>query len=48
MVGDVLLDNWLMLQLVEYLGFEIKYNFEEEVMDFCLVLNELEKDWQWE
>ncbi|MEX2474408.1 bifunctional acetate--CoA ligase family protein/GNAT family N-acetyltransferase [Marinobacter sp.] len=48
MVGDVLPDNRPMLQLAEHLGFEIKYNTEEEVMDLRLVLNEPEKDWQRE
>ena len=36
------------LQLAEHLGFEIKFNIEEEVMDLRLVLNEPEKDWQRE
>ncbi len=48
MVGNVLPDNRPMLQLAEHLGFEIKYNAEEEVMDLRLVLNEPEKDWQKE
>lgn len=48
MVGNVLADNRPMLQLAEHLGFEVKYNVEEEVMDLRLVLNEPEKDWQRE
>ncbi|MFO7528134.1 MAG: GNAT family N-acetyltransferase [Marinobacter sp.] len=48
MVGNVMSDNRPMLQLAEHLGFEIKYNTEEEVMDLRLVLNEPEKDWQKE
>ncbi len=48
MVGNVLPDNRPMLQLAEHLGFEIKYNPDEEVMDLRLVLNEPEKDWQRE
>ncbi|WP_144823193.1 GNAT family N-acetyltransferase [Marinobacter piscensis] len=48
MVGDVLPDNRPMLQLAEQLGFEIKYNIEEEVMDLRLVLNEPANDWQKE
>lgn len=48
MVGDVLPDNRPMLQLAEHLGFEIKFNTAEEVMDLRLVLNEPEKDWQRE
>jgi acetyltransferase len=48
MVGNVLPDNRPMLQLAEHLGFEVKYNLEEEVMDLRLVLNEPEKDWQRE
>ncbi len=48
MVGNVLPDNRPMLQLAEHLGFEIRFNTEEEVMDLRLVLNEPEKDWQRE
>ena len=48
MIGNVLPDNRPMLQLAEHLGFEIKFNPEEEVMDLRLVLNEPEKDWQKE
>ena len=48
MVGNVLPDNRPMLRLAEQLGFEIKYNPDEEVMDLRLVLNEPEKDWQKE
>ncbi|WP_417565538.1 GNAT family N-acetyltransferase [Marinobacter sp.] len=48
MVGNVLPDNRPMLQLAEHLGFEVKFNTEEEVMDLRLVLNEPEKDWQRE
>ncbi|MBY6222640.1 GNAT family N-acetyltransferase [Marinobacter nauticus] len=48
MIGNVLPDNRPMLQLAEHLGFEIKYNPEEEVMDLRLVLNEPQKDWQKE
>jgi len=48
MVGDVLPDNRPMLNLAEHLGFHIKFNQDEEVMDLSLVLNEPEKDWQRE
>lgn len=48
MVGDVLPDNRPMLTLAEHLGFHIKFNPDEEVMDLSLVLNEPEKDWQRE
>ncbi|WP_417521865.1 GNAT family N-acetyltransferase [Marinobacter sp.] len=48
MVGNVLADNRPMLQLAEHMGFEVKYNVEEEVMDLRLVLNEPENDWQKE
>jgi acetyltransferase len=48
MVGDVLPDNRPMLNLAEHLGFHVKFNQEEEVMDLSLVLNEPEKDWQRE
>ncbi|MFT7339447.1 MAG: acetyltransferase [Marinobacter maritimus] len=36
------------MQLAEHMGFEVKYNLEEEVMDLRLVLNEPENDWQKE
>lgn len=48
MIGNVLPDNRPMLQLAEHLGFETRYNREEEVMDLRLVLNEPENDWQKE
>ena len=48
MIGNVLPDNRPMLRLAEHLGFETKYNPEEEVMDLRLVLNEPVKDWQKE
>ena len=48
MVGNVLPDNRPMLRLAEHLGFQIRFNQEEEVMDLLLVLNEPEKDWQRE
>ncbi|MBR9870681.1 MAG: GNAT family N-acetyltransferase [Gammaproteobacteria bacterium] len=48
MVGDVLPENRPMLQLAEQLGFDIRFNPVEEVMDLRLVLNEPEKDWQKE
>jgi acetyltransferase len=48
MVGNVLPDNQPMLRLAEQLGFETRYNTEEDVIDLFLVLNEPEKDWQRE
>ncbi|PAV26653.1 GNAT family N-acetyltransferase [Tamilnaduibacter salinus] len=48
MVGDVLPDNRPMLDLARELGFEIRFNVEEEVMDLRLALNEPETDWQRE
>ena len=48
MVGNVLPDNRPMLQLAEHMGFEIRFNTEDDVMDLRLVLNEPEKDWQRE
>ncbi len=48
MVGNVLPDNRPMLQLAEHLGFEIKFNPEEEVMDLRLPLNEPANEWQRE
>ena len=46
MVGNVLPDNQPMLKLARKLGFHIKYNTEEEVMDLWLQLNPPEDDWQ--
>ncbi|TGN37965.1 bifunctional acetate--CoA ligase family protein/GNAT family N-acetyltransferase [Marinobacter confluentis] len=48
MVGNVLPDNVPMLRLAEHLGFETRYNAEEDVIDLLLILNEPEKDWQRE
>ena len=48
MVGDVLPDNRPMLQLAEHLGFDIRYNHEEDVMELRLLLNEPQSDWQKE
>ena len=48
MVGDVLADNQPMLQLAEHLGFDIRYNHEEDVMELRLQLNEPQSDWQKE
>jgi acetyltransferase len=48
MVGDVLPDNRPMLQLAEHLGFAIRYNHEEDVMELRLQLNEPQSDWQKE
>ncbi len=48
MVGTVLPDNRPMLKLAEKLGFEIRYDPEEEVMALRLELNPPSKDWQIE
>jgi acetyltransferase len=48
MVGNVLSDNRPMLKLADRLGFELKFNLEEGVMDLRLVLNEPQKAWQRE
>ena len=48
MVGDVLPDNRPMGQLAEHLGFTIRYNHEEDVMELRLQLNEPQSDWQKE
>ena len=37
-----------MLALAKRLGFEAKYNIEEDVIDLRLQLNEPQKDWQRE
>lgn len=48
MVGNVLPDNLPMLRLAEHLGFETRYNTDEDVIDLLLVLNEPKSDWQRE
>ncbi|PIE43324.1 MAG: GNAT family N-acetyltransferase [Gammaproteobacteria bacterium] len=48
MIGSVLPENQPMLGLAKKLGFTIKYNTEEEVMDLRLPLNEAEHSWQRE
>ncbi|MGQ7274469.1 bifunctional acetate--CoA ligase family protein/GNAT family N-acetyltransferase [Marinobacter sp. V034] len=48
MIGNVLPDNRPMLALAKRLGFEAKYNIEEDVIDLRLQLNEPQKDWQRE
>jgi len=48
MVGDVLPDNRPMLRIAERLGFHIRYNPEEDIMDLRLPLNPPGDDWQRE
>jgi acetyltransferase len=48
MVGNVMPANRPMLKMAERLGFSVRYNMDEEVMDLRLVLNEPEQLWQKE
>ncbi|MBS3804332.1 MAG: GNAT family N-acetyltransferase [Oleiphilaceae bacterium] len=48
MVGNVMPGNRPMLRMAERLGFDVRYNPDEEVMDLRLVLNEPDKAWQSE
>jgi acetyltransferase len=46
MVGKVMADNHPMRSLMKRLGFSLRYNLEEEVVDAVLRLNEPESEWQ--
>ncbi|WP_148253971.1 bifunctional acetate--CoA ligase family protein/GNAT family N-acetyltransferase [Aidingimonas lacisalsi] len=46
MEGKVMLDNHPMRALMKHLGFRMRYNMEEQVVDVSLRLNEPETDWQ--
>ncbi|MFC3285278.1 bifunctional acetate--CoA ligase family protein/GNAT family N-acetyltransferase [Litchfieldella rifensis] len=46
MVGKVMVDNHPMRALMKHLGFRLRYNMEEQVVDATLRLNEPHSDWQ--
>jgi acetyltransferase len=46
MVGQVMVDNHPMRGLMKHLGFTLRYNMEEQVVDATLRLNEPASDWQ--
>ena len=46
MVGTVMSDNLPMRQLLASLGFELRLNIEEGVLEATLRLNEPQSDWQ--
>ena len=46
MIGKIMVENHPMRGLMKYLGFECRYNLEEQVIDAVLPLNEPVNDWQ--
>ncbi|MEQ6917448.1 bifunctional acetate--CoA ligase family protein/GNAT family N-acetyltransferase [Halomonas aquatica] len=46
MIGKVMVDNHPMRALMKHLGFRLRYNMEEQVVDAVMSLNEPESDWQ--
>ncbi|WP_192037009.1 GNAT family N-acetyltransferase [Halomonas sp. YLGW01] len=46
MFGKIMIDNQPMRSLMKQLGFRLRYNMEEQVVDALLRLNEPETDWQ--
>ena len=46
MVGTVMSDNLPMRQLLASLGFELRTNIEEGVLEATLRLNDPQSDWQ--
>jgi acetyltransferase len=46
MIGKIMVDNNPMRSLMKQLGFRLRYNMEEEVVDAVLRLNEPESEWQ--
>ncbi|TDO13819.1 MULTISPECIES: bifunctional acetate--CoA ligase family protein/GNAT family N-acetyltransferase [Halomonas] len=46
MIGKIMVDNHPMRALMKHLGFKLRYNMEEQVVDAVLRLNEPESDWQ--
>jgi acetyltransferase len=46
MVGKIMVDNRPMRALMQQLGFRLRYNMDEDVVDAVLRLNEPESDWQ--
>lgn len=46
MIGSVMVDNHPMRALMKHLGFQLRYDMEEQVMYASLRLNEPTSDWQ--
>ncbi|SFT67880.1 bifunctional acetate--CoA ligase family protein/GNAT family N-acetyltransferase [Halomonas saccharevitans] len=46
MIGKIMVDNHPMRSLMKHLGFRLRYNMEEQVVDAVLRLNEPESEWQ--
>lgn len=46
MIGKIMVDNHPMRALMKHLGFRLRYNMEEQVVDAVLRLNEPESEWQ--
>lgn len=46
MFGKIMIDNQPMRSLMKQLGFRLRFNMEEQVVDALLRLNEPESDWQ--
>ena len=46
MIGKIMVDNHPMRGLMKHLGFNQRFNMEEQVIDATLSLNEPETDWQ--
>ncbi|WP_168012862.1 bifunctional acetate--CoA ligase family protein/GNAT family N-acetyltransferase [Halomonas salinarum] len=46
MFGKIMIDNQPMRSLLKQLGFRLRYNMEEQVVDAFLSLNDPESDWQ--
>ncbi|WP_251307713.1 bifunctional acetate--CoA ligase family protein/GNAT family N-acetyltransferase [Halomonas sp. NCCP-2165] len=46
MVGQIMVDNHPMRALMKHLGFRLRYNMEEQVVDATLRLNEPSSEWQ--
>jgi acetyltransferase len=46
MIGKIMADNHPMRSLMKRLGFRLRYNMEEQVVDAVLRLNEPQSEWQ--
>ncbi len=46
MIGKIMADNHPMRALMKHLGFKVRYNMDEQVIDATMLLNEPESEWQ--
>ena len=46
MIGKIMVDNHPMRALMKHLGFKVRYNMEEQVIDAVMRLNEPDSEWQ--